>query len=483
MTEGSAFASSTEETTIFLVKKPASNSSREIRDSILIAEFGFTAKEIEALVAEKDKLFYVRQDNEKDWATVGQVSKWTTNAEGELAIPVRRKVIEDILAFHQRYLETRIFEAVLGITDPTLRANVYKDLLTILNSPSGSDRIASLYDLLNDTRGNLQAATEISSAVSRLIKEAGQEDNPFLTLIQANAAMTEYTMRSGPGYDIAAITLINEAVRETTSKYLFGKSSSRVAMSRTEAAMLNRQLATMYSQMGKESESRERDWSARFYDISDEERRTLEEGDVIELTSPVEAMGTPPPLTQAHRELDRLDDRHEQRVIMQQQIDKIGSQVVPTDHRTSQYFQRSDDPYEYNSFERKKNRGPKIGYQPKYKVVTKTMNPYARANVQADGFGAALELPIKAAKYANTLRRLDEITDYLNRRKVLLARIRGESRYLVPLKPEKVEALIKQVQRYGRVVSNPTAKVQARITLAQLERMWEDSNAFWDKRK
>ena len=93
------------------------------------------------------------------------------------------------------------------------------------------------------------------------------------------------------------------------------------------------------------------------------------------------------------------------------------------------------------------------------------------------------ELPIKLAKGINTLRRLYQITDYINKRDKLLRQIKAENRYVVPPKPEDVERLVKQVQQFGKITVNPSEKNQGLITLRDLERLWEESNAFWKTRK
>lgn len=87
-------------------------------------------------------------------------------------------------------------------------------------------------------------------------------------------------------------------------------------------------------------------------------------------------------------------------------------------------------------------------------------------------------MPLKVAKYGISLRRLEEYTNYRNRKEILQRQIRNERRYVVPLKPQKIEILVKQLQRHGRITSNPFEKPQVQLTLHQLERMWEESNAF-----
>lgn len=52
---------------MFSVKKPSSNSSREIRDTILRDYFGYTDADIAEVVKTNDAIFYVVNDNEKFW--------------------------------------------------------------------------------------------------------------------------------------------------------------------------------------------------------------------------------------------------------------------------------------------------------------------------------------------------------------------------------------------------------------------------------
>lgn len=475
-------STSDEPSKTFHVKKPPSNSSHDIRDAILRDEFGFSAVEIAALTKSDDRLFYISENNGPTWATTNQVRAWPTNPNGEVSISVTETAVKAILAFHERFLKSKINEALAFITDPQLRSEVMKDLLSILNS-SDNERIGSMYDLINDTTGSLQSAAEISRAVTYLTDKAGYANNPFLALIKANSALTDYRMKSGPGYDSVALLLLNDATRTATANYMFGSGKNSSTVSRMEAAVINRQLATMYSQAGKEGEFLRREWAARLYDVSDEERAGFREGDLIELISPGTSMRAPRPTTNAEEQLRKLDRERRETVRIQEETDQIGSQVVPTDQRTSEYYQSSEDGHYYEDLERRKIRGTKKGYQPKFKVVMRYDNPYQRANVWADGYGAALELPVKAVKYAVTLRRLNELTVYLHKRDKLLSEINNQNRYMVPPKPEKVKSMIQQVQKYGRILSSPLDKTRIQGTLVQLEQLLEDSYAAWGRPK
>ena len=235
--------------------------------------------------------------------------------------------------------------------------------------------------------------------------------------------------------------------------------------------------------MGNEPDARERDWVARFYGVGDVEGSTLNEGDMIEFVSPTTAVGTPQPDSDAKTKLDKLNKRWDQTRQEWVATDKIGSEIVPTDHRTSELFQSPTDGFTTEASKEKKIRSGQKGYKGQFKIVTYQEYPYQKANVYADGYGAMLELPLKVAKHGNTMRRLYEITAYINKRDKLLRQIRNENRYVVPPKPQDVMTLIKQVERYGRIINNPFEKNRASITLQDLERLWEESNAFWKNRK
>lgn len=235
--------------------------------------------------------------------------------------------------------------------------------------------------------------------------------------------------------------------------------------------------------MGDDKEARQRDWAARFYTVGDEERAELNEGDVIEFIDPAAAMDKPQPLTSAQKKLDELEKRRRETVEAQDKIDRIGSQVVPTDQRAGELYQSPGDKYDIRKIRQERGRFRQSGKSLKYNVVMLSENPYSKANVYADGYGAMFELPVKLAKGINTFRRLNEITDYLKKRDNLLARVRSENRHVVPPKPRDVERLVKQVQRFGRITVNPYEKTQTFTTLQELERLREESNAFWKNRK
>ena len=119
---------------LFWVKKPSSNSSREIRDTILRDYFGYTDADIAEVVKKNDQLFYVVNDNEKFWAAIDKVRGWKTNAAGEIAVPIPQKVIENIIAFREARASFEAFKVGMMISNAETRKNVTDDLTAILNS-------------------------------------------------------------------------------------------------------------------------------------------------------------------------------------------------------------------------------------------------------------------------------------------------------------------------------------------------------------
>lgn len=468
---------------IYKVKKPATNNSQAIRNTILKEYFGYTDADIEALNASKPKLFFIEDTNALGvWATENQVRSWKVDADGFVSIPLKKDRIKQIKVFREQRLIAQIYAAIAFITDTEARTNALADLQKIF-SLSESERIEGLSNLILSTNGKLGSASQISAAVTYLTDRAGYRDNPLLILVKANAAFTEAQIKIGPGYDVNALTLLAEAVRKAGNNFNFGAEKSVFTLKRQELAFINRHASYLYAKLGDEPDARERDWVARFYGVGDVEGETLNEGDMIEFVSPTTAVGTPQPLTSAQEKLDELKIQREKVVELQNKTDKIGSEIVPTDHRTSELFQSPTDGFTTEASVEKKIRSGQKGYKGQFKIVTYKEYPYQKANVLADGYGAVLELPLKVAKYGNTMRRLYEITAYLNKRDKLLRQIRNENRYVVPPKPQDVMTLIKQVERYGRIINNPFEKNRASITLQDLNLLWEESNAFWKNRK
>lgn len=138
---------------IYQVKKPDSNSAREIRDQILREYFGYTAEDVEALTAARPKLFFIEDTTKPGvWATSNQVKGWKTDAEGFLSIPIKKETVSQIIAFREQRLSVQINFAVAFIADPELRMALAENLRKIFGF-SESERLAALSELVNSTTG------------------------------------------------------------------------------------------------------------------------------------------------------------------------------------------------------------------------------------------------------------------------------------------------------------------------------------------
>lgn len=432
--------------------------------------------------ASKPKLFFVEdRDTPGIWATENQVRISKVDTDGFVSIPLKKNIIEQIKVFREQRLAAQIYAATTFITDTEARTKTLADLQKIFSS-SESERTEGLSNLIFSTNGKLGSASQIAAAVSYLTERAGYSDNPLLSLIKANAAFTESQIKVGPGYDMNALTLLAEAVRKASNNFNFGTEKSVFTLKRQELAFINRHASYLYAKLGDEPDARERDWVARFYDVGDVEGKKLNEGDMIEFISPTTAVGTPQPDTDAKIKLEKLNKNWDETQQLWGDIDNVGSQIIATDHRTSEIYQKADDGFTSLASKEKKIRQGQPGHKGEFKFVIYKEYPYQKANVYADAYGA-LELPFKVVKFRNTMWRLYEITAYLDKRDKLLRQIRNENRYVVPPKPQDVMVLIKQVESYGRIINNSFEKNRASITLQDLNRLWEESNAFWKNRK
>ena len=364
------------------VKKPSSDSAREIRDQILRDYFGYTASDIKELDAQLPGKFFIVEKGDKSGKemTADQVRTWLPDANGMISMTLNDYWLKNLSAFHERRVTIVINQAAGAINDSELRGKV-TGYLQKLFSQSESERLTALNDLLNETGGSLDSSGQISAALSHLTDKAGYQDNPLLILVKANAALTEYRMKSGPGYDINARTLLAETIRKANSNFIFGSDQSPHSLSRVEAGFVSRYASSLYNQLGDNKEARERDWAARFYEMGDEERAALSEGDMIEFFSPVTAMSKPQKTSDAQSKLEKLNENQAQTQKTWDVTDKIGSQMVPTDHRAGELYQSPTDKYDVRKFRQERGRFQQSGKSLKFNVVMLNENPYSKANV------------------------------------------------------------------------------------------------------
>ena len=115
------------------VKRPSSNSSKEIRDSILIEIYGYTEADIIDFDLKKPGYFYISNKNPREWATYEEVRKWMSNAKGEIPITMPQYVIDNIMAFRRERIESQIFKVGLFIVNPNIKEQFIRELMDILS--------------------------------------------------------------------------------------------------------------------------------------------------------------------------------------------------------------------------------------------------------------------------------------------------------------------------------------------------------------
>lgn len=426
---------------VLWVKKPASYSSREIRDEILRGLFAYTEIEIAELDRLKPGYFYINDSrNVKEWASIEQVKEWKTNSKGEVEITIPKTLIENLTRFRQNLLINKINTAILSITNVEVRRQVFQDLQAILNS-FDNKRAQATENLMLIITGSPESAEQISKALSELTNQNGYVDNPFLILANAKASAVKYSIMSGPGYDIEAKSILTNAARVVSNNYNFKTYTHLSAyIRREESAYLNSRISQIYQQIGAVKESKDREWMARFYGVTETERQEMEEGDLIEIIPPgIAVVGTPSSL---ERELDKLkSERLKQRKI-EEELDK-GKQIVEiTDPesgdslevrgqtRLSIEIKGSSSPNQ-----QKKNAFPRGQNQrnlPPGKVVTSSVGQAFNRNgvLRMNRRAGLLDLVMKYFNAKTFNDRMLAITKYLAEKERLERLIRNEREYV-----------------------------------------------------
>ena len=169
--------------------------------------------------------------------------------------------------------------------------------------------------------------------------------------------------------------MLAESVRKANDNFNFGSDKSPSAMSRGEVALVNSRARYLYAQLNKPQEATERQWIERFYGMTDEERQTFDEGDFIELLAPGQTVMEAP--SESAKDFDRLKEKRQKQIELQDKTDRIGSQIVPTDHRADELYQNNDF-YDFSRVEREKRRPNQSRSGVRYKLVTVDVNMYQK---------------------------------------------------------------------------------------------------------
>lgn len=483
------------------VKKPESPAAadsirlaKQIRNDILRDEFSYTDAETSDF-NERHPHDLVIEDsrNPNRWAQDFQVKRWKSERDGLIPITLEDAWVTAVRNYLERRVSFEVFKAALSITDAETRTNVSRDLENIL-SATDAKRIAALTNLMNAMIGAPGVRPEMHRTLKALTDGAGYKNNPFLMI--AFAATTAYRSET-PAIGSFSVSRgkIAEAIRATNEKLYYNSSkSARNKISPSEAAQINSWASILYDAISAGDDATNRRWIGRILSMSDDERRSLKEGDVFSIANPAQTAMRGP--FQSEKNLQTLEAKQQKRLELYNQIDRIGKDQtfdLKGDHRQTEYFQGradasdpknphpllQDDSYSSGGKweETKKPRGSNTGYTPKLKYVEQRKSIFS--NTPVDGVSAPLALYLEHAKWWTINQRMNVITAYLDKKRQLEARVQADYRHVVPPPPDVVKTYIRELHRDGRISVNPHQKRQVFGVLSELERLLEESNAFY----
>lgn len=471
------------------VRKPASNSAREIRDTILRDYFGFTTSDIKELDAQMPNRFIIIPENGSNTeATVEQVrSAPVSPADGLLIIPLNDDWVNNLPKFLEQRIDIALNQSVGAIADSKVQMEVLGDLRNILNS-SGSNRIKAIDNLLMRAVGN----ADVAVALGYLIAQDRFSSNPFLLIARAKIDTENVIWKKGPGYDTLISPLIAQAVK-AANESVNGNSSRKFPppITRAEASYINREAAYMFAQIGKDKDFQQRDWLSRFYGMTDEERAGLNEGDIISIESPApNPNATPRPRTDAEKKLISVEDLMRNKKKSWEDMDKGRNVNEVNDPRavnrtelnlnTTETTETKGSTYPHQPKKDAYPRGQNQKMPPPGKVVVHYKTPISpKTDARANRSTGLLELIIRGLNAKIFLDRMNAITQYIAERERLVSIVEGEKKRIVPLKPARLERLLAELRQYGRTTASPSEKQRVLKIIVKLENMREESYAMW----
>ena len=459
-------------------------SSREIRDNILRDFFGYNEADIKALDEQKKGYFYISdKTTPKEWATAAQVSSWAFNNDRTVQIAMPQKLIDSLTVFRDQRAALEIFKVGMFITDEETRKSVTADLENLF-STAGDKRITALDNLMVIITGSLSSRSEIYKALKFLTVESGYKENPFLML--AIAATTSAKSET-PAFSSAAVnqSAIADAVKTANaSLYADSAKNSFSTINRLEAARINYWASSLYDGINANYEARNRRWIERFLSMSDNERASLKTGDFISIANSNQNSVRAPFVSE--KDAQTLKKDFDETVDQWNKTDSIGqdqSFTFPADHHQSDYFQSPNDTYDKEGWKVNKQRAGQNRPRVEPNLVPNNYNPYRQANIPADAYGAVLYLFLEGQKYNKADMRMNVVANYLNEKRKLENQIAADNLHTIPPPPAVIEKYIKDFRRDGRITADSNQKVKIVGVLSELERLLEESNAFYKSRK
>lgn len=460
----------------YWVFKPASNLEQDLREALLLTEFGYTIEDVEALSKETGfKIVDTRTPNDR--ATPLQIQSWPKDGQLRVKITLSDAWVKRIETFKQERDAAEIRRAAQSISDPRVRAAFIEAFIAI--DTGSADRSIELIGLLNAISAHggegsvLQALDALDSN--------GREQDPYLPLVRAHVALLNYTSKSGPGYDSAVLGQLAALEERLVAARTAGSSNPLDSM---DLEVINGQMSRIYEELGDEDESVRRAWIARFADMAANDTGQYRPGQMVQLIRPETYVVTRP--RQSQLQLYELDADWAERQRMEQMIDNIGAPKPKNADRVDAFNGDLDEGARVRELQRNKNRGTLVQggrvrtYRPKYKYVEARLpmrNAAAMSGIK--GKAGALDLVMLGFKYAGAARRMRELGEYLAKRDAIVGKIDRQNNRVVPPKPPEIRSQIEELLRLDRATRDPKRKQEIATALRILRGVLEESRAAW----
>lgn len=270
---------------IVRIKKPDNFDSKKIRDTILLNEFGFTEPGVVDFNGKYPNTYVIEDTNAPNiWAARKKVEKWVVEADGLVPIVLEDPWVNAVVAFRNNRTEVDVIWTTGFVTDGKLREEL-RTILTNLLTSFGSKRIEALKQLMLSISGFGKNRQEIYRSLRTLTNEAGYKNNPFLLIAFAHTTNYQSGTTSVGVYqsDYLAISMALKSANER----LYDPSLGGIAkLSREEAAEINLWGSKLYEVNNLQVDSIRRLWISRYFSLSDEDKKGIEPGNVIQFFNP-----------------------------------------------------------------------------------------------------------------------------------------------------------------------------------------------------
>ena len=462
----------------------STNLAKQIRNDILRNEFDYTDAEIADFNTAHPADWVIEDTRFKNqWATDSQVKGWKAEKDGLVPIVLEEPFVKAVQGFQEQRVSFEAFKVGMFITNAEIKKNLTEDFENILAS-YGNKRIYALNNLMVTIGSSPSSRGEIYKALRYLSNESGYKNNPFLMIALASIPTYKSDTPSFSSADVNQGTIANAVNIAYNNLYNNPAKSSVVKISRTEAAQINEWASTLYSNINANDQATDRSWIARFLKVDENERKNANEGDIISIALPGQNVARPQ--SNYGKDLENLKKDRAKTGQMWEEIDRGKRDVEPTDpradNRTGTQFDET-----FNVKEQVWNRrdGSKPPEQSRPNTYTNQVQSSRELGSVSSGklktAGGLLYLFFEYFKWQTFHTRMAAITKYLIEKERLEDKIGAENVYVVPFKPARIEAIIKDFRRNGRITASPTEKRLIVQTLDQLQSLLEESYAYWGK--